>query len=51
MASVIAFPREGHLSALFQALSFLKSKNNSVTMFDPIETEIEKNQFPNEDWS
>ena len=48
MASMIAIPREGHLAAVFQMLSFLKIKCNGVTVFDPAEPEIYQNQFPTE---
>jgi hypothetical protein len=51
MASMMALPREGHLNVLFKMFSFLKSKHNGVTVFDPTEPEIDLNQFPTEDWS
>ena len=51
MASMIALPREGHLSAVFQMFSFLKRKHNGVTVFDPAKPEIDQPQFPTEDWS
>ena len=37
MASMIALPREGHMNAVIQMFSFLKSKDNGVTVFDPVE--------------
>ena len=51
MASMMALPREGHLSVLFKMFSFLKSKHNGVTVFDPTEPEMDRTQFPTEDWS
>ena len=51
IASVIDLPREGHLSMAFQMISFLKSKHNGVTVFDPTDPEINQAQFPTEDWS
>ena len=42
-------PREVHLKAVFQTFSFLKSKHNRVTVFDTIEPETDKTQFPTED--
>ena len=41
----------GHLNVLFKMFSFLKSKHNGVTVFDPAEPEIDQTQFPTEDWS
>ena len=49
MASMVDLPREGCLSAAFQMLSFLKSKYNTVAVFDPAEPSIDYNQFPTED--
>ena len=51
MASMMALSREGHLSVLFKMFSFLKSKHNGVTVFDPTEPEIDQTRFPTEDWS
>ena len=51
MASVMALPHEGHLTAVFQMFSFLMRKHNLVTVFDPTEPEINKTKFPTEDWS
>ena len=51
MASVMALPSEGHLAAVFQMFSLLKSKHNEVTVFHPTEPEIDQTQFPTEDWS
>ena len=51
MASMMALTREGYLDALFKMFSFLKSKHNGVTVFDPTELEIDQTQFPTEDWS
>ena len=45
MASMITPPREGHLSAVFQTFSFLKSKHSSVTVFDPTEPGIVRSLF------
>ena len=51
MASMMALPHEGHLSVVFQTLSFLNRKHNLVPVFDPTEPSIDKNQLPTEDWS
>ena len=51
MDSMMALPREGNLREVFQMLSFLKIKNNSVTVFDPSVPEIDLTQFSSEDWS
>ena len=50
MTSIMALPREGHLSVLLKTF-FLKSKHNGVTVFDLTEPEIDQTQFPTEDWS
>ena len=50
LASTMALPREGHLKAIFQMFAFLKSKHNGVTVFDPIEPDVDETKFPNEDW-
>ena len=50
-ASMMDFPRDCHLSNVFQMLSFLKSKHNFVTWFDSAEPEINQTQFSTEDWS
>ena len=50
MTSMMALPREGHLSAVLHMFSFLKSEHNSVTVFDPSGPEIDLNQFLSEDW-
>ena len=49
MASMMAIPREGHLSVMFKIFSFLKSKHNEVTVFGPTEPGIDQTQFPTED--
>ena len=51
MSSMMDLPCEGHLHAVFQMFSFLKRKHNSVTVFDPTDTEIDQTQFPTEDLS
>ena len=51
MSSMIALSREGHLAAVFQMFSFLKSKFNGVALFDPTGPEIDETQFPTEDCS
>ena len=51
MVSMMALPREDHLKSVFQIFSFIKSENNGVTVFDPSEPDINKTQFPTEDWS
>ena len=48
---MIVLPREGYLDVLFKMFSFLKSKHNGVTLFDPTELEIDQTQFLTEDWS
>ena len=45
MASIMALLREGHLSVGFQLFSFMKSKHNGVTVFDPAESHIDLTQF------
>ena len=51
MALMLALPMEGHLEAVFQTFAFLKSKHNGVMVFDPTVPDIDKTQFPREDWS
>ena len=51
IASMIALSREGHLRAVLQILSFLKSKNNFVAVFDPTEPDIYQTKLLTEDWS
>ena len=55
MASKIVLPREGYLAEVFHMVSFLKSKNNGVTFYDPINPKIDQTidqtQFPTKDWS
>ena len=38
---MMCLPREGHLSVVFQMFLFLNSKNNSVTVFDITDPEID----------
>ena len=51
MASMIAILRKGHLKAVFQMFSFLKTEHNRVTVFDLAETDIDLTHFPTEDQS
>ena len=51
MASMMALPREGHLSVVLHAFSFLKRKHNGVALFDHAEPEIDQTQFSIEDQS
>ena len=51
MASVIALPRQGHLSEVSHMLSFLKSEYNAVVVFDLTETEIYQTRLPTINWS
>ena len=51
LASMMAFPCEGNLDAVFHVFAFLKRKHNGVIFFDPTEPEIDINKFPREDWS
>ena len=51
ITSTMDLHREGYLSAVFQMLSFLKSNQNGMTVFDATEPEIDQTQFLNEDWS
>ena len=44
MTSMMALPREGYSAKVFQMLSFLNSKHNGVTLFDPTEPGIDKTQ-------
>ena len=49
MTSMMALLRQGHLKVVFQMFSFLKTKHNVVTVFNPTEPKIDKNQFPTKD--
>ena len=51
MSSTMTLSREGHLRSVFQILSFLKSKQNFVTVFGPTKPEIDETQFLTEDQS
>ena len=51
ISSMMALLREGHLAAVFQMFSFLKSQYNGVTVFDSTEPEIDQAQFPTEEQS
>ena len=46
LASMMEFPREGHIDALFHRFAFLKRKHNGVIVFDPTETETDINNLP-----
>ena len=45
MASEMALSRESYLSTVFQMLSFMKSKNNGVALFDNRDPEIDQTYF------
>ena len=49
LASMMAMLREGHLKAVLQMFSFLKSKHNGVMVFDASEPDIDETQFKTED--
>ena len=49
MASMIDISREGYLKEVLQMFSFLKSKHNSVILFDPSDSDIDLTQLPTED--
>ena len=51
MVSMMDLPREGHLKAVLQMLSFLKSKHIGVTVFNPTNSNVDLTPFPTEDWS
>ena len=51
MSSHLAFPREGHLEAVFHMFAYLKKNHNSEMVFDPSEPDIDMSDFPREDWS
>ena len=51
IASMMTLYREGNFSSVFQMFSFLGSKDNDVTVFDPTKPGIYQNKFPNEDWN
>ena len=51
MASVMDLSREGHLAAVFQMISFLKSEHDWVALFDPLKSEIDQTDFLTERWS
>lgn len=50
MASMISLPWEGCLAQLYH-FSYLKSQYNTVIVFDPSESDINKSLFPYEDWA
>ena len=51
MVSVMALTHEGHLAVALQMFSLLKIKHNRVTVFDPVDLEIDETMFPTKDWS
>ena len=51
LASMMAFPREGRLDAVFHMFAFLKRNHNGVIVFDSTEPEIDIYKFSHEDWS
>ena len=51
MASMMAYPREGHLQQLYQMFLILKSKYNGVMIFDFTEPNMKRGLFIKEDWS
>ena len=50
MASFMAMPREGHLDQLYHMFGYLKSKHNAEMVFDPTVPDIDKSQFPRQEW-
>ena len=48
---MMALPREGHLTQLYHMFSFLKSKHNTVMVFDPSEPDINEFLFTDENWT
>ena len=51
MSSHLAFPREGHLEAVFHMFAYLKNNHNSEMVFNPSEPDIDMSDFPREDLS
>ena len=51
MASMMAAPREGHLTQLLHMFAYLRNNHNSVMVFDPTEPDLDESCFPREDWS
>ena len=51
MASMMALPREGHLTQLYHMFYFLKSKHNALIGCYPTEPDINLSLFMGEDWT
>ena len=50
LASFMAMPREGHLIAVLRVFAYLKKHHNSRIVFDPTYPDIDRSQFPRQDW-
>ena len=50
MASFMVMPREGHLDQLYHMFGYLKSKHNAEMVFDPTVPNIDRSQFPRQEW-
>jgi hypothetical protein len=51
LAAHNALPREGHLAAVFQVYSYLKTCPNARLIFDPTYSDIDYESFPQENWT
>ena len=51
MATCVALPRYGHLNALYRIFGYLKTHHNAEMVIDPNHPHIDKNEFPDKDWS
>ena len=51
MSSHLALPRKGHLGAVFHMFAYLKKHHNSEMAFDPLDPEIDMDDFQREYWS
>ena len=46
----MVMPREGHLDQLYHMFGYLKSKHNAAMFFDPTVPNIDRSQFPRQEW-
>ena len=51
LASQVAMPREGHLSALLQVFAYLKNRHNARLVLDPTYPEVDMTKFQKHDWT
>ena len=50
LASHMALPRQGHLDAVYHVYAYLKKRHNSRLVFDPTYPDIQRKDFPRQDW-